>query len=286
MSSTTTTYHHQDHLSNRLVTSNTGSVVEQLGQRPYGEDWYDTGSEKWKFTTCERDAESTNDYAKARFHVNRLGRFSSPDPQSGFLADPQSLNHFPYVGNDPINMTDPTGRDDGFYQDPNCDVHITNVNPFCPSETDCAGELSCGANGDPGGGTTGGGGGGLGPLDPTAGGQPSFASCQTDDQGQVIASTCTMELGSFPNPSYDFFVINPMSVDSYGNEPTDPKTGKLIYPGVIPFGSNYGASFDNWAQPVTTTQVPAFRMFFYLGSSSSGPTAPPVVRLPSPSGGP
>ena len=107
----TTTYYHQDHLSNRLVTNSSGGAVEQMGHLPYGESWYDTGSEKWSFTSYERDAESGNDYAMARYDVNRLGRFASPDPLSGSTANPQSLNHYTYVGNDPINATDPTGQD-------------------------------------------------------------------------------------------------------------------------------------------------------------------------------
>jgi RHS repeat-associated protein len=105
----TTTYYHQDHLSNRLVTNSSGGVVEQTGHLPFGESWYDTGSEKWVFTTYERDAESGNDYAQARYDVNRLGRFGSPDPLSGSTANPQSLNHYAYAGNDPVNSTDPTG---------------------------------------------------------------------------------------------------------------------------------------------------------------------------------
>jgi RHS repeat-associated protein len=107
----TTTYYHQDHLSNRLVTSSTGTVVEQMGHLPYGENWYDTGSAKWRFTSYERDAESGNDYALARYDASRLGRFTSPDPLSGTITNPQSLNHYAYVGNDPINAVDPSGAD-------------------------------------------------------------------------------------------------------------------------------------------------------------------------------
>ncbi len=43
-----------------------------------------------------------NDYAVFRYHVNRLGRFSSPDPLAGSIANLQSLNRYAYVSNDPI----------------------------------------------------------------------------------------------------------------------------------------------------------------------------------------
>jgi len=61
------------------------------------------------FTTYERDAESGNDYAQARYNVNRLARFSSPDPIPGNISDPQSLNRYSYVRNMPVMAVDPTG---------------------------------------------------------------------------------------------------------------------------------------------------------------------------------
>ena len=45
----------------------------------------------------------------ARYDVNRLGRFSSSDPLAGSLGDPQSLNRYAYVRNDPISLIDPSG---------------------------------------------------------------------------------------------------------------------------------------------------------------------------------
>lgn len=106
----TTTYHNQDQLSVRLSTDSTGSVVSQQGHYPFGEAWYsDAGSTKWKFTSYERDSESGNDYAIFRYYQNRLGRFSSPDPVAGSVHDPQSVNRFAYVGNDPVNLMDPMG---------------------------------------------------------------------------------------------------------------------------------------------------------------------------------
>jgi uncharacterized protein RhaS with RHS repeats len=38
-----------------------------------------------------------------------MGRFLSPDPTGGRLANPQSLNKYAYVLNNPLIYTDPTG---------------------------------------------------------------------------------------------------------------------------------------------------------------------------------
>jgi len=168
---TTTTYYHQDHLSNRLVTSSTGSVVEQMGHTPYGDAWYDTGSEKWAFTTYERDAESGNDYAQARYDVSRLGRFASPDPLSGSVANPQSLNHYVYAGNDPINAVDPTGADfiavgDG--PDSCGDAHVEDITCEARGTFGCSMDYGCGGGGAGGGSEGGGGGEGGNPSDPSS----------------------------------------------------------------------------------------------------------------------
>jgi RHS repeat-associated protein len=104
-----TKYYHQDHLSNRLVTSSTGSTLEQMGHFPFGESWYNGSADKLLFTSYERDSESGNDFAMARYHVNRLGRFSSPDSVAGHLADPQTLNRYAYARNNPLTFVDPTG---------------------------------------------------------------------------------------------------------------------------------------------------------------------------------
>jgi RHS repeat-associated protein len=115
-----TNYYQADHLSNRVTTDTNGNIVGQQGHYPFGESWYLTNTTtKWQFTSYERDAESGNDYAMARYDVNRLGRFSSPDPLAGSVGDPQSLNRYAYVGNDPLSNVDPLGlawcRLDGVY---------------------------------------------------------------------------------------------------------------------------------------------------------------------------
>jgi RHS repeat-associated protein len=104
------TYHYWDHLSVRASADATGKQVRTYGSFPFGETWYELGtSNKWKFTTYENDAESGLNFANARFHSPRLGRFMSLDPIGGHLSNPQSFNRYAYVRNDPINATDSTG---------------------------------------------------------------------------------------------------------------------------------------------------------------------------------
>jgi len=100
-----TKYYHQDRLSNRLITDSSGNTVAQMGHFPYGESWYNASGDKLIFTSYERDSESGNDYARARYYVNRLARFSSTDPVGGSAANPQSLNRYTYALSAPIRSS-------------------------------------------------------------------------------------------------------------------------------------------------------------------------------------
>ena len=78
----------------------------------------DTGDDRYQFTGKERDSESGLDNFGARFDSSSIGRFMSPDwsdsPEPvpfAKLHDPQSLNLYVYVGNDPLNATDSDGHD-------------------------------------------------------------------------------------------------------------------------------------------------------------------------------
>jgi RHS repeat-associated protein len=95
------------------MTDSSGNVIGEQGHYPFGEQCYaQSTTTKWQFTSYERDAESGNDYATFRYDVNRLGRFASPDLLAGSVADPQSLNRYAYVLNDPVNFVDPLGLRD------------------------------------------------------------------------------------------------------------------------------------------------------------------------------
>jgi RHS repeat-associated protein len=60
----------------------------------------------------ERDGESGLDYSHYRYYASSMGRWTSPDP-SGLTfanpANPQSLNLYAYVNNNPLSFVDPTG---------------------------------------------------------------------------------------------------------------------------------------------------------------------------------
>lgn len=106
-----TTYYHQDALSVRLTTDGSGSILTQDGTFPFGESWYQSGTtNKWIFTSYQRDSESGLDYALARYYDSRTGTFCSADPLAGDPSDPQSWNRYPYGRNDPITITDPSGQ--------------------------------------------------------------------------------------------------------------------------------------------------------------------------------
>jgi RHS repeat-associated protein len=114
LTSTSTTYHHSDHLSVRVSTGTNGAVVGQQGHYPYGEVWYTANTTtKFIFTGYERDSESGtqngNDYALGRYYRVAFGRFCSADPIPGDPGDPQTWNRYVYVRDNPVNLTDPSG---------------------------------------------------------------------------------------------------------------------------------------------------------------------------------
>jgi RHS repeat-associated protein len=70
-----------------------------------------------KFTGHERDTLGTCsqtddlDYMHARFYNPTVGRFLSPDPLRGNPAQPLSWNLYSYALGNPVNLTDPRGRE-------------------------------------------------------------------------------------------------------------------------------------------------------------------------------
>jgi RHS repeat-associated protein len=98
----------------RLRTDVSGNVVETCTSLPFGDGQNCTGAleiSPMHFTGKERDAETGLDNFGARYNSSSMGRFMSPDPLGGHRIDPQTLNKYVYVRNNPVTLTDPTGLD-------------------------------------------------------------------------------------------------------------------------------------------------------------------------------
>lgn len=133
-SGSTLLYQHADHLTTRVSTDNAGNLGNEQAHYPYGENWYATGtadpSVKRKFTSYRKEIDSSLasgqiNYAIARYHGARIGRFHGADPVQG--SNPQRTNRYAYVGGDPINHRDPRGRDPG----EDCDPLDFSIRPGC-----------------------------------------------------------------------------------------------------------------------------------------------------------
>lgn len=64
-----------------------------------------------RFTDYVHDSESNLEHSLFRQYSSTQGRYLIPDPYSGSmdLGNPQSMNRYPYVMDNPINYTDPSG---------------------------------------------------------------------------------------------------------------------------------------------------------------------------------
>ncbi len=107
-------YFHTDHLgSSNVITDSTGTVVEISEYTPYGS--FSPASPGPRVTshgfTGQRLDSSTGLYFyNARYYDPSLGRFTQPDSIVPAPSDPQALNRYSYVRNNPINLTDPSGH--------------------------------------------------------------------------------------------------------------------------------------------------------------------------------
>jgi RHS repeat-associated protein len=118
----TALFYFADHLgSTDVITSSTGGIQKLSVYYPYGGEIAVTGSSfanNYKFTGKERDSESGLDEFGARYYASSLGRFMIPDwaekptdvPYASF-GNPQSLNLYSYVNNNPTTTRDPDGHE-------------------------------------------------------------------------------------------------------------------------------------------------------------------------------
>ena len=136
-----THYLHQDHLgSTSLVTTAAGAFAQARFHAPFGAPWYTPTTaaaaptlgtrfgEPWPVAGTQQALPAATDYRYtgqrsfeaslgslyhygARWYSPVLGRFLSPDPIVPEPGNPQDLNRYAYVRNNPYVYTDPSGYD-------------------------------------------------------------------------------------------------------------------------------------------------------------------------------
>jgi RHS repeat-associated protein len=126
--STVIKYITADHLgSPRVVTNSSAVVVSRHDYKPFGEEvgsgiggrttgmgYGAADGLRQKFTSKERDGETGLDYFLARYYSSMQGRFTSVDPifiSRKRLLDPQAINLYAYVRNNPLSYIDPNGEE-------------------------------------------------------------------------------------------------------------------------------------------------------------------------------
>ncbi len=95
-----------------VITGYAMTKVEDVQYLPFGETRMDAGylSVTHKYTSQELDAETGLYYYGARYYNPVLGRFISPDTIVPDFRNPQALNRYSYVLNNPLYYNDPTGN--------------------------------------------------------------------------------------------------------------------------------------------------------------------------------
>jgi RHS repeat-associated protein len=109
-----TRFVHPDILgSTGVLTNQYGTETQEELYYPWGSRWAAVGTvEDERFAAMQkRDAETGLDPTPNRMYHWRLGRWLSPDPLGGDITNPQSLNRYAYVLNNPTTLLDPLGLD-------------------------------------------------------------------------------------------------------------------------------------------------------------------------------
>jgi RHS repeat-associated protein len=132
-------YYAEDFLgSSRVMTTSSGTVCYDADFYPFGGERVVTNTcpQNYKFTGKERDAETNNDDFGTRYYSSQFGRWLSPDwsaipapvPYAN-LSNPQTLNLYAMVHDNPETFADLDGHDGAMVQAGKVEVNNQPENP-------------------------------------------------------------------------------------------------------------------------------------------------------------
>ena len=120
----------------QMATNSTGTVCYDSDNTPTGYKWLytNTCSQEFGIAGMKLDAESPTYHTWFRGYQDNLGRWNSPDRFGGSVSNPQSLNRYAYVMNNPMTLTDPLGLDpcDNDASEHDCPPASSNVPILLP----------------------------------------------------------------------------------------------------------------------------------------------------------
>lgn len=115
-----TRYFHKDHLGSiAVLTDEAGAVVERLSYDAWGKRRFPNGTDDPAETITSQTTrgftghEMLDDFGlvhmNGRVYDPLIARFGTPDPMTENPFSTQGWNRYSYVGNSPVNFTDPSG---------------------------------------------------------------------------------------------------------------------------------------------------------------------------------
>ncbi len=104
---------HTDAIGSTVMeTGPAGAVQWDVVNDPWGQVWQQTGTRQSAvFAGLDWQVNDPLIPSATREYSAGLGRWMTPDPVGGHLSDPQTLNKYAYVGNNPTSLNDPSGED-------------------------------------------------------------------------------------------------------------------------------------------------------------------------------
>ena len=105
-------YIYPDHLgSASRMADSSGTQVKAIWYMPFGGTAREHGDAKARYRYTGKEKDDTDlYYYRARYYDDAVGRFLAADSILPNVYDPQQLNRFAYVRNNPIKLVDPDGH--------------------------------------------------------------------------------------------------------------------------------------------------------------------------------